>query len=394
MGIGVRNDDVITAASIVGYSTFSPPFNYLGIKVGAAMSRLNSWNEVADKISSRLSNWKLKTLSIRGRLTLLKSVCTATPFYHMSLYKAPVGILNRMESIRRDFFNKVDTFKKKIAWVGWEKNLASKKNRVIGKQDRRKERTKAEKDHRDTENKAVRLMIFPLSLTREAKTWLDELNKRTIETWDELRTAFISRFFTPALFDRLLEEIRAVSQHENESVTDAWLRLGEYSFEGTCEKLATILLTYAEYFTNHINIDVIGEILEEDFHALLDKGSEILNSIEGTILEEKLFVEFDEFMAMTVDENFESEFDTEEPPFEKITFNTDYKIKTSLEEPPTNIELKTLPDNLEYALLEEPSFLLVIISSRLSEQKKIELVSVLKIYKQAFAWKTIDIPRI
>ncbi|GJS93036.1 reverse transcriptase domain-containing protein [Tanacetum coccineum] len=45
----------------------------------------------------------------------------------------------------------------------------------------------------------------------EAKTWLDELNERTIETWDELRSAFISRFLPPALFDRLLEEIQAFS---------------------------------------------------------------------------------------------------------------------------------------------------------------------------------------
>ncbi|GJX52567.1 hypothetical protein Tco_0280936 [Tanacetum coccineum] len=96
--------------------------------------------------------------------------------------------------------------------------------------------------------------------------------------------------------------------------------------------------------------------LEEDFDALLNKGSEIHHSIKGTILEEKLFAGFDEFMAMTADENSESESDTEEPPFEKITFNNDYKIKTSLEEPPTDLELKPLPDNLEYAFLEEPFF--------------------------------------
>ncbi|GJU57061.1 hypothetical protein Tco_1234827 [Tanacetum coccineum] len=46
------------------------------------------------------------------------------------------------------------------------------------------------------------------------------------------------------------------------------------------------------------SINVIDEILEEDFDALLDEGSKILHSIEGTILEEKLFAEFDEFMAM------------------------------------------------------------------------------------------------
>ncbi|GJU18599.1 hypothetical protein Tco_1146565 [Tanacetum coccineum] len=36
--------------------------------------------------------------------------------------------------------------------------------------------------YRDTENEAVRLMMFPLSLNGEAKTWLDELNEGTIET--------------------------------------------------------------------------------------------------------------------------------------------------------------------------------------------------------------------
>ncbi|GJU41869.1 reverse transcriptase domain-containing protein [Tanacetum coccineum] len=142
------------------------------------------------------------------------------------------------------------------------------------------------------------------------------------------------------------------------------------------------------------SIDVINEILEEDFDALLDEGSEILHSIEGTILEENLFAEFDEFMAMTADENSESESDTEEPPFKKITFNTDYKIKISPKEPPKDLELKPLPDNLEYVFLEEPSFLPVIISSQLSKENKNKLVYVLNRHKQSFAWKTTDIPGI
>ncbi|GJU64235.1 reverse transcriptase domain-containing protein [Tanacetum coccineum] len=142
------------------------------------------------------------------------------------------------------------------------------------------------------------------------------------------------------------------------------------------------------------SIDVIDEILEEDFDALLDEGSKILHTIEGTLLEEEIFSEFDEFMAMTADENSDSESDTKEPPFEKIIINTDYKIKTSLEEPPTDLELKPLPDNLEYVYLEELYFLPVIKSSKLSTQNKSKLVSVLKKHKEAFAWKMIEIPGI
>nr|GEX02644.1 reverse transcriptase domain-containing protein [Tanacetum cinerariifolium] len=52
-------------------------------------------------------------------------------------------------------------------------------------------------------------------------------------------------------------------------------------------------------------IDVIDDILEEDFDSLLDEGSKIIHSIEGALLEEEVFAEFDKFMAMTADENFE-----------------------------------------------------------------------------------------
>ncbi|GKA04405.1 RNA-directed DNA polymerase, eukaryota, partial [Tanacetum coccineum] len=115
-GIGVSKENIDLAANIMGCSTFSPPFNYLRIKVGAPMSRLNSWKEITAKISSRLSKWKLKTLSIGGRYTLLKSVLTAIPMYYMSLFKVTAGILKEMESIQRNFLNGVERSKKKLMW--------------------------------------------------------------------------------------------------------------------------------------------------------------------------------------------------------------------------------------------------------------------------------------
>ncbi|GJS99048.1 hypothetical protein Tco_0820218 [Tanacetum coccineum] len=90
---------------------------------------------------------------------------------------------------------------------------------------------------------------------------------------------------------------------------------------------------------------------------------------------------------MAENKNYDSEPDEEEPKFEKITVNTDYKIKTSLEEPHTDLELKPLPDNLEYVFLEELSFLPVIISSQLSAQNKSKLISVLKNIKKHLSGK-------
>ena len=111
------------------------------------------------------------------------------------------------------------------------------------------------------------------------------------------------------------------------------------------------------------SIDVIDEILEEDFDNLLNEGIKILHSIQGTILEEILYAKFEELIAMN--EEIETD-DEEEIIFEQITFNTKYKIKKSLEEPLTDLELKPLPKHLEYAFLEGTSLLPVIISSELS----------------------------
>ncbi|GKF22212.1 reverse transcriptase domain-containing protein [Tanacetum coccineum] len=118
---------------------------------------------------------------------------------------------------------------------------------------------------RDTKNEAVRLMMIPLSLTGEAKTWLDELNDGTIKTWDELQTAFISRFFPPALFDRLLREIQAFSQQENEYITDAWLRMKEMLRNCHGHNLSK------------------GNIIKIFYHGLSEITQEALNATAGGI---------------------------------------------------------------------------------------------------------------
>ncbi|GKA04814.1 reverse transcriptase domain-containing protein [Tanacetum coccineum] len=77
----------------------------------------------------------------------------------------------------------------------------------------------------ETQSEAVKLLIFPLSLCDEAKFWFNELNEESITSWEQMKKAFIKRFFPPLLFNRLLLEIRNFSQLVCENLTDAWLRL-------------------------------------------------------------------------------------------------------------------------------------------------------------------------
>nr|GEY34484.1 RNA-directed DNA polymerase, eukaryota [Tanacetum cinerariifolium] len=117
LGVGIPDSHILEAATLIGCSIFHTPFKYLGIMVGENMSSIWAWDETVNKLKLRLSSWKLKTLSIGGRLTLLKSVLRSTPIYNMSLFKVPKAVLKSMESIRRNFFNGIRDGEKKIAWV-------------------------------------------------------------------------------------------------------------------------------------------------------------------------------------------------------------------------------------------------------------------------------------
>ncbi|GJW56899.1 RNA-directed DNA polymerase, eukaryota, reverse transcriptase zinc-binding domain protein [Tanacetum coccineum] len=126
MGVNVDSDKVKGAASKLGCLILKTPFTYLGSKVRGSMSRVHAGNEVIDRVKNRLFKWKMKTLSIGGRLTLLKSVLGSIPIFHMSIYRAPLSVLRTLESIRSKFFKGHDINSNKASWVNWKKVLVSK----------------------------------------------------------------------------------------------------------------------------------------------------------------------------------------------------------------------------------------------------------------------------
>nr|GEW69331.1 RNA-directed DNA polymerase, eukaryota [Tanacetum cinerariifolium] len=132
MGVHVTRDKVDKAAMKLGCLVPKAPFLYLGSMVGGAMSRSKSWYEVVDRVKKRLSKWKLKTLSIGGRLTLFKFVLGSIPIFHMSMHRVPMGVLRTLESLRSHFFNGYDPNSRKASWVKWKMVLASKDKGGLG----------------------------------------------------------------------------------------------------------------------------------------------------------------------------------------------------------------------------------------------------------------------
>ncbi|GJT02757.1 protein kinase-like domain, concanavalin A-like lectin/glucanase domain protein [Tanacetum coccineum] len=68
---------------------------------------------------------------------------------------------------------------------------------------------------------AVMLRIFPITLTRAAKRWVDRLPPGTVDFWDLLKKAFIQRYRAPSKTAKQLEEIRNFKQEGDETLYQA-----------------------------------------------------------------------------------------------------------------------------------------------------------------------------
>ena len=74
---------------------------------------------------------------------------------------------------------------------------------------------------------AIRLRLFPFSLRDKAKSWLYSLPTGSITTWDALAQKFLAQFFPSGRTAKLRNEIASFTQHESESLYEAWERYKE-----------------------------------------------------------------------------------------------------------------------------------------------------------------------
>lgn len=79
-------------------------FSSIGILVGGSMSRVKSWDIIIDRFRKRLSSWKVKLLSIGGRLTLTTSILGSLGIYFFLIFRLPASVCHFLEACRAWFF--------------------------------------------------------------------------------------------------------------------------------------------------------------------------------------------------------------------------------------------------------------------------------------------------
>ncbi|KAL4558591.1 hypothetical protein LXL04_036792 [Taraxacum kok-saghyz] len=131
-GIGVSANEIINCSRTLGCDSAVLPFTYLGVPVGANMTRKKNWRPIIERVTKKLSDWRAKTLSFGGRLSLVKSVLGSIPIYYLSLFRAPCSVIDMLERSRKRFLWGGCENKKPICWVAWKVALAEKDRGGLG----------------------------------------------------------------------------------------------------------------------------------------------------------------------------------------------------------------------------------------------------------------------
>ena len=104
----------------------------------------------------------------------------------------------------------------------------------------------------------IKLQLFPFSLRDIVASWFDSLPYGSVNTWEELMEAYLSRFFPPSLTSERRGEITTFKQGEDESLYTAWERYKRLLKR--CPMHGIDLKTQMDIFYNSMNYTSKGII--------------------------------------------------------------------------------------------------------------------------------------
>ncbi|KAL4310821.1 hypothetical protein GQ457_01G022140 [Hibiscus cannabinus] len=71
-------------------------------------------------------------------------------------------------------------------------------------------------------NDVLKLKLFPYSLRDKAKTWLNNLQPSSLQSWTQLCRSFLAKFSFTNMTDHLRNQITSFRQEDDEAMHEAW----------------------------------------------------------------------------------------------------------------------------------------------------------------------------
>ena len=88
---------------ILGFLEDFLPSVYLGIPFFMGSNKSLYWSSVIQHIQSRIASWKVRWLSLAGRILMIKSILVAIPNYFIAILKIPPIVLVKIQKLIKGF---------------------------------------------------------------------------------------------------------------------------------------------------------------------------------------------------------------------------------------------------------------------------------------------------
>ncbi|KAL4283519.1 hypothetical protein GQ457_16G018000 [Hibiscus cannabinus] len=130
-------------------------------------------------------------------------------------------------------------------------------------------------------NDVLKLKLFPYSLRDKAKTWLNNLQPGSLQSWTQLCRSFLAKFSYTNMTDRLRNQITTLRQEDDEAMHEAWERYRD--LYRRCPMHGLPEWTQVSIFYNSVNTPTRMMLDASANGTLLDKppreGLEILDKL-------------------------------------------------------------------------------------------------------------------
>ncbi|KAL9227684.1 hypothetical protein vseg_003343 [Gypsophila vaccaria] len=129
---GVQEDLRYDILRVSGLTEGTLPFKYLGLPIQTTRLRKKDCASLIDKICHRIHMINPKHISYAGRLVMVKAVLSSLHSYWASTFILPKGVLERIETICRNFLWDSSADYRRVPLVAWSKVCKPKEEGGLG----------------------------------------------------------------------------------------------------------------------------------------------------------------------------------------------------------------------------------------------------------------------
>jgi hypothetical protein len=122
---------------ILKYETICFEEKYLGLPVPEGKLKKGRLRSTKEKFAKPANAWCEKYMSSAAKEVLIKSVLQSLPTYAMGIFKFPVGLVDDLSQIVRNFWWGDEHNRRRMHWMSWEKMTRPKSQGGIGFRDLR-----------------------------------------------------------------------------------------------------------------------------------------------------------------------------------------------------------------------------------------------------------------